>query len=242
MKSFFLVIIALLILSPYVSAQKRFSKTYPANRNVRLQLMNRSGTVTVLGWERNEVRITAQMEAPSAKIEPEVSNESLLINVVRDNQGRGDVGDVNFEVRVPFNSTVDIETKMGNLTVRDVSGSMVRAKISLEGDISLSNIKSTTVMADNMVGDIFFDGELQQGGTYRFNLTRGEINIRIPFTSSFRLAATAPSSRNIELGSFSTGGGLSFVSEGRKVIGNVGDGRASLTILNKRGNISFIKR
>ncbi len=45
-----------------VSAQKKFSKTYPASKNVRLQLTNRSGTVTVEGWDRPEIRISAYME------------------------------------------------------------------------------------------------------------------------------------------------------------------------------------
>ena len=241
MKLFLLTLIAFLLFSPAISAQKRFSKSYPASRNITMRLINRSGTITVIGWNRNEVKVTAQMEAPAAKIVPDVSNDDLTINVVRDNQGRGDVGDVNFEIKVPFNSAVDIETKMGNLTVRDVSGSMVRAKISLEGDITLSNVNVNTVMADNGIGDIFFDGDLQTGGTYRFNLTRGNVNVRIPFTASFRLVATASDSRSIELGSFSNPG-LSFVSQGRKLVGSVNDGRASMTILNKRGTISFIAR
>lgn len=241
MKSFLLLFFAFLIFSPAGWAQKRFSKTYPASRNITMRLINRSGTITVIGWQRNEVKISALMEEPAAKIIPEATNDNLTINVVRDNQGRGDVGDVNFEVRVPFDSAVDIETKMGNLTVRDVSGAMVRAKISLEGDISLSNVKVNTIMADNGIGDIFFDGELQTGGTYRFNLTRGNINVRIPFTSSFKLVATTSDARNIDLGSFSNSG-LNFFSDGRKLVGSVGDGRASMTILNKRGGIAFIRR
>ncbi|HMF57856.1 MAG TPA: hypothetical protein VK619_16050, partial [Pyrinomonadaceae bacterium] len=59
--------------------------------------------------------------------------------------------------------------------------------------------------------------------------------------SDFRLSATAPMSRRIMLGTFSNGS-LSFIGEGRKVVGNVGDGRASLTILNQRGSISFLPR
>ncbi|MEP6923179.1 MAG: DUF4097 family beta strand repeat-containing protein [Pyrinomonadaceae bacterium] len=232
-----------LIMSPTIaSAQKRFSKTYSASRNIRLQLTNRSGTITVSGWERNEVRVTAQMEAPAAKIVPDSTSEALVINVVRDNYGRGDVGSVNFDIKVPVGSTVDIETKMGNLTVRDVSGEMVRANVTSEGDITLSGVKSSSLMANNVTGDIFFDGEFQSGGNYRFSTTRGNINLRIPFNSSFRMIATAPSTRNIDLGAFSNNG-LNFISsDGRRVVGNVNGGESSLTLTSQRGSISFIKR
>lgn len=241
MKACLLIIFASLIFSPAVWAQKQFSKTYRTNRNVRLQLTNLTGTVTVIGWQHNQIRVLASMESPTAKILPESSNDYLTINIVRDNQGRGDVGSINFKVWVPYDSAIDIETKMGNLEVRDVSGSMIRAKISTDGDISLSNIKADTVMAESSIGNIFFSGELQSGGTYSFKLTRGDINVHIPFASSFRLSATASDANNFALGPLANSG-LSFTSGGRKVTGSVHDGRANMTILNKRGNIAFILR
>lgn len=224
-----------------VSAQKRFSKTYPASPNVRLQLLNRSGTVTVEGWNRQEVSISAYLEAPAANIEPQSLSGTIYINLVKDNQGRHDVGNVNFTIKVPYSSMVDIETKMGNLSVSNVRGGLVRAHITSDGDIELTNIASGAVSAQNGIGDIFFDGEIQAGGNYRFTSTRGNINLRIPFNSSFRLIATAPSTRSISLGSFS-GGNMRFVGDGRRVVGQSGDGSAALIITNQRGSISFIRR
>ncbi|HNQ16274.1 MAG TPA: hypothetical protein PKM58_11960, partial [Pyrinomonadaceae bacterium] len=75
-------------------AQKRFSKTYPASKTVRLQLTNRSGTVTVEGWNRDQVQISAYLEAPAANIVPQSLSGTILINVVKDNQGRNEVGNV----------------------------------------------------------------------------------------------------------------------------------------------------
>lgn len=229
------------VIPTIILAQKRFAKNYPASRNIRLQLTNRSGTVTVSGWDRDQVRVTAQMEAPAANIVPESSNDNLIINVVRDNYGRADVGSVNFEIKVPFGSTVDIETRMGNLTVRDISGEMVRAGVTSEGDITLSGVKSSSVMANNVTGDIFFDGDFKAGGNYRFSTTRGNVNLRIPSNSSFRVIATAPSTRNIDLGAFGNNG-LNFISNGQRVSGNVNGGESSLTLTSQRGSISFIAR
>lgn len=224
-----------------VSAQKEFSRRYPAGKNVRLELSNRTGTVTVEGWDKPEVYIYAYMEKPAANIAPQNLSGKILIDLVKDNQGRNEVGSVNFLIKVPYSAQVNIQTAIGNLSVSNVQGILVRAKISTEGDITLTNIGAANVWAENLIGDIFFDGVIQSGGIYRFSSMRGNINLRIPSHSSFQLVATAPSTRNIQLGSFSNSG-LNFVSDGRRVVGKTGDGGASLTVTNQRGSIAFISR
>lgn len=221
-------------------AQKRFSKSYPASENIRLQLMNRSGTITVEGWNKKQVQITAVMEKPVAQIVPRFLNGTIVINVVQDNKGN-EIGDTNFDIKVPYFSSIDIETGIGNLNVSNVQGGLVRAHITTEGDIILTNIGASSVSAENITGDIFYDGAIREDGIYRFTSVRGNINLRIPFQSSFRLVATAPSTRNISLGSFANAG-MSYVGNGRRVVGRVGSGKASLTVTNHRGNISFIRR
>lgn len=223
-----------------VSAQKRFSRNYPAGQNVRMTLTNRSGTVTVEGWNRQEISITASLEAPAASIAPQSLSGTILIDVLRDNQGR-DVGNVNFTIRVPYNAMVDIETRIGNLSVSNVRSGLVRAHITSEGDITLTNIIASAVAAENGLGDIFFDGEILEGGKYRFSSMKGNISLRIPFTSAFRLVATAPSTRNIQLGSFANSD-MAFTSNGRRVVGRYGDGTATLTITNQQGSIKFFSR
>lgn len=231
-------------LSVYVetaSCQRRFSRTFAAGNNVRIQLLNRSGTVTVEGWDKQEVNISAYLEAPAATVAPQSISGTIYINVVKDNQGRNDVGNVNFTIRVPYSSSVDIETLIGNLIVSNIRGGLVRAHITSEGDITLTNIAAGAVSAQNGIGDIFFDGELKNGGSYRFISMRGNINVRIPFTSSFRLVATAPSTRNISLGSFSNSN-MNYTGDGRRVVGRFGDGASTLTVTNQRGSISFLNR
>ena len=222
-------------------SQKKFSRTYPAPNNVRLQLMNKSGTVTVEGWNRAEVQIVATLEPPAANVAPQNLSGTIVINLVKDNQSRSDIGNVNFLVRVPYTTMVDIETRMGNLNVSNVRGGLVRARISTEGDITLTNIGASAVSAENVTGDIFYDGDIVAGGTYRFASTRGAINLRIPFNSSFRVVATAPSTRNISLGVFG-GGAINYIGDGRRVVGKFGDGSATLSVTNQQGSISFFRR
>lgn len=220
-------------------AQRNFSRRYPARQNVRLELVNRFGKIEVLAWNKNEIKVTANMDSPVAHFNPAQSEDALVINVVSDNRGRGEIGDVNFQIWVPSNSTVEIVTRRGNIIVRDVTGNRVRAR-SFEGDIELTGIRAAAVMAETTVGNIIFDGQITSGGEYVFSSTQGDISISIPSTSAFRLVATAPS-RSIALGPFPSGG-LNFIGEGRKVVGNIGDGGASLTVTNMRGSINFFRR
>jgi DUF4097 and DUF4098 domain-containing protein YvlB len=235
-----LSVVFFLVSAPEAFAQKKFSKSYPATKNVRLELSNREGTVIVEGWEKDEVRITANLEAPAAIIVPQNLSGKIFINLRKDNQGRDEVGSVNFIIKVPYYASVDIETVIGNLSVTNVTGGSVRANITTDGDITLTNIDANSVSAENGTGDIFFDGEIKAGGNYRFTSMRGNINLRIPFNASFNLIATAPSTRNISLGSFAN---TRFqYGDGRRVVGSVGNGGANLVATNQRGSILFIAR
>lgn len=224
-----------------IAAQKKFSRTYPAGQAVRLKLLNRTGTVTVEGWDRQEVRIEATLEAPAANIAPQSLSGEIVVNLVRDNEGRGEVGNVNFAIRVPYYTMVDIETVIGNLSVSNISSGLVRAHISSEGDIVLLNIGASNVAAENVMGNIFFDGELQDGGTYRFSSVKGDIGLRIPINSSFRVVATAPSTRDIVFYQCQSPD-LTLLGDGRRMIGKCGAGSASLSVTNQRGSIKFFKR
>lgn len=242
----YLVLIAFVIVfscsSPLqISAQQRFSKTYPVPHNSRIVIRNYSGSIRIEVGSRNEIKIYAEMDARSMRLMPEESDDGLTINVMRDNGGRADLGNVNFRIILPANSMVDVETKRGDITVRDITGQMVRAKVTLDGDIELTGLHVATVLAENTMGNILFDGELIAGGTYKLESMKGDINVRIPANSNFWLMALAPATRSIDLGGFV--GNLNF-GDGRRVTGNVGEGRqtSSFTVMNQRGPIFFKRR
>ena len=224
-------------------SQKQLSKRYPAGKKVRVELKNISGTIIVESWNRDEVKVSATMESPTANFAPRLVADGLVIDLMGDNRGRGDVGDVNFKIQVPANSSVDLETRRGDIKVANIRGGLVRAHVSSEGDITLTGISASQVFAQNTIGNIFFDGEFSRGGTYQFQSTKGDISLRIPSDSAFRLVAAAPSKR-IELGPFWNSG---FKTGGvgqryGKFVGDVGDGRSSVMITNFQGSITFIRR
>jgi len=202
-------------------------------------LKNISGTITVESWNKNEIRLTAIIESKKTQVLPRQTDQSLVVDVMSDNRGRGDVGDINFKLQVPVNSYVDLETRSGNINVANIRSGLVRAHVSTEGDIILTNIVATQVVAQNVMGDIFFDGEFESGGNYEFKSNKGNITIRIPGDSAFRLEAASPA-RRIALNDFWNNNLKTH--DGRKYVGDVGDGRSSVSIINFSGQITFMRR
>src|ERR1700752_778836 len=103
-----LFLIILTSFSVSVSAQQRQSRNYPAGKNVRLELRNISGTITVETWAKDEIRIVADMDSKKATFNPRQTESGLVIDIVGDNRGK-DVGDMNFKIQLPARSSVDLE-------------------------------------------------------------------------------------------------------------------------------------
>lgn len=238
--SAFLLIIPLSVASVALG-QRRVSRNFPAGKNVRVELRNMSGTITVESWNRDEIRVTAEMDNGKAAFSPRETESGLVIDIVGDNRGRGDVGDMNFKIQLPARSSVDLETRSGQISVNNVQGELVRAHIWTSGDITLTGVNAGRVFATNTTGDIFFDGEFASGGTYEFKSVKGNITLSLPANCGFRLVATAPN-KEIKMGPFWNANSLKLMSEGRRIIGDVGDGRASVTVTNFQGNINFVRR
>lgn len=222
-----------------VSAQQKISKRYPGGKNVCVELRNIQGTIVVESWNRDEIKLSATIESKKTQMVPQQIDQCLKINVRSDNRGRGDVGDINFKLQVPVNTAVDLETVTGNITVTNIRSGLVRAHVSTEGDIELSNIVASKVVAQNVTGNVFFDGEFLSGGSYDFKSSKGEIQIRIPANSEFRLVASSPA-RKIALNDFWNSNFKT--QDGRKYDGYVGAGRALVSVINFSGQITFLRR
>lgn len=233
-------LLIVLTASSFALAQQKVSKRYPAGKNVRFELKNIIGTITVETWDRDEIAVTALMDSHKATFNPRVTENGLVIDIVGDNRGRSDI-EMNFKIQLPSRSSVDVETKSGQINVRNVQGDLVRAHISTSGDIQLTNISASRVFASNLSGDIFFDGDFTSGGTYEFKSGRGTISLQLPASCGFHLVATSQVKR-ISLGPFWDDKRMQLLGEGQRITGDVGDGRASVTITNYQGEIKFFRR
>ena len=233
-------LILVFVIVPGAFAQQRVSRHYPAGKNVRIELKNLSGTITVETWTKDQIRITASMDKPAVQFNPRQTDTGLVVDIVADNRDRRDVGDVNFRIQVPARSSVDLETRSGQISVSNIQGDLVRAHVWTSGDITLSGVNAGRVFASNTTGNIFFDGEFASGGTYEFKSGQGTITLRLPANCGFRLVATGPA-KKINMGDF-WNPGMKLLGEGRRITGDVGDGRASVSVTNYQGDIKFLRR
>ena len=233
-------ILIVLTASSFAFAQQKVSRRFPAGKNVRFELKNITGTITVETWDRDEIAVTALMDTRKVTFNPRQTESGLVIDIMGDNRGRSDI-EINFKIQLPSRSSVDLETKSGQITVRNVQGDLVRAHISTSGDIQLTNISASRVFASNLSGDIFFDGDFTSGGTYEFKSGRGTISLQLPASCGFHLVATSQVKR-ISLGPFWDDKRMQLLGEGQRITGDVGDGRASVTITNYQGEIKFFRR
>src|SRR5215203_6269385 len=119
-------LVALMSASSTIRAQQQLSKRYPASKNVRIELRNISGTIVVESWNKDEIRLSATIESKKAHVIPRQIDQSFVVDVMSDNRGLGDVGDINFKLQVPVNSNVDLETRRGNISVANIRSGLVR--------------------------------------------------------------------------------------------------------------------
>src|SRR6266550_2693929 len=152
-------ILIIIAASSFTLAQQKVSRRFPAGKNVRFELKNVTGTITVETWQRDEIMVTALMDNRKATFNPRQTDTGLVIDIVGDNRGRGDIGDMNFKIQLPVRSSVDLETRSGQINVSNIQGDLVRAHIWTSGDIQLLGVNAARVFASNTSGDIFFHGE-----------------------------------------------------------------------------------
>lgn len=142
-----------------------FHYAYPLKAGGRLALENFNGSVEILSWEKEEVRITgvkyARTEADLRELKIEVSSaaDAIRIRTVRPAERRGSMG-ARYVVRVP--RQVELERVLnanGSIRLEEIRGSS-RLETS-NGSISLRRIEgpveaktsNASITADRLAGD-----------------------------------------------------------------------------------------
>ena len=115
---------------------------------------------------------------------------------------------------------------------------------STSGDITLENVAQPRLSANTTSGIITMTGRLAPRGSYDFNTFSGDVILKIPADSSFKLSARA------QQGDITTDFAIRSASdedsrnllEGRRLTGTVGTGDASLTLQTFSGTVRLQKR
>ena len=212
-------------------ASYRFERTYALGRAVHLTISNFSGEITVIGSPRKDlmVRATAPTYLP---IEERVVGESIDLSVKQTPLVvRGD-----FEVLVPPDTSLTLRNKRGKVSVKGVTGHVTVD--SGEGDVKLTEVRGPSIEVKVIGGDIFFDGDFAGAGPYTFQSMRGDIDLTVPSTTAFSIAARALK-QGINLSDFQLN---QFTQQSRSIYGTHLRGGPRLAITAYDGHILLHKK
>lgn len=212
----------------------KFERTYSTQGLAHLTLSNVNGKIHVTGWDKKTISVRSNAE-PAVTIEDQVVGDDITISVKRDllRLRRSD-----FEVFVPLNTSLVLKSFMGDIEVDGVAGHV--SINSIDSNVRLVGLNSPSVDVRVTSGDVFFDGQLHDGGSYNLQSIKGDIDVTLPGATSFSLNARALS-ENINLGGFLNN--LSRSTRGAKgVSGTYLNGNSRLTLTAFAGRILLHKK
>lgn len=184
---------ALTLASPLL-AQTPVDRTVatPATGQVRIQ--NLAGEVRVVGWDRQEVRVTGTLGRGTERLDVQTSGNDVSVEVVLPRDA-DDVGESNLEVRVPSRKSVQVRGTSANLSVQGVTGSVDLNSTS--GNVQVAG-SPASVRAMSTSGNVVVDatttkveanstsGSVRVAGSARESVTAAAVS------GSVQVAAAAP--------------------------------------------------
>ena len=228
-------VIAIAVLLPIVAAGSevsyRFEKTYAVSRPAHLTISNFSGEITAIGSGRKDLFVRANAVA-HLPIEESIAGDSIEIWVKQSPL----TIKADFEVLVPAETSLTLRNKRGKINVQGVTGHVTVD--SGEGDVRLTETRAPSVEVKVLAGDVFFDGDFPGVGPYTFQSMRGDIDLTVPSTTSFSVAARALK-QAINLSDFPLN---QFTQQSRSVYGTHLRGGPRLAITAYDGHILLHKK
>ncbi|HXG95423.1 MAG TPA: DUF4097 family beta strand repeat-containing protein [Blastocatellia bacterium] len=218
------------------SEPARFERTYTPQGTAHLTISNVNGFIHVTAWNKRAISVSAT-NASSLAIEDRMVGNDITITVKRSLKSLA-LGRADFEVMVPAETSLTLKNNMGDIEVRRVAGHITVD--SFNSDVRLADVRSSAVDVKITTGDIFFDGQLREGGSYALQSLKGNIDITVPAATPFDLNARSLSG-DISLGDFvSSFSGNTRAQRG--IIGSYLNGGPRLTVTAYAGRIVLHKK
>jgi DUF4097 and DUF4098 domain-containing protein YvlB len=211
-----------------------FNKTFSVSPETsRLEVVNQTGAIKVSAPNPSASKITinARQADGDARVDATQSSEG---NVKVEVSGRGIT---DFEISVPPSTTLDLLTYKGAISVADLTGS-VRARITTEGNIQFTGLRSPKVEASSTGGNVIFNGELLPDGDYQLKSLSGKVDVTFPSNADFKLSASSHSGV-IDLGGFP----MKFERQSNQLVeAAYGAGRAKVFLWTQEGSIHLHRK
>jgi DUF4097 and DUF4098 domain-containing protein YvlB len=196
------VVAAALLLAQAAGAEE-IQKRLQADPRGAVIIANVAGDVQVIGWDRNEVQVVAELADERQRLDFKSSGGRTTIEVVLP-RGRINHGSTDLVVHVPRNSSLETNTVSADQTIKDVRGAQrlvavsgmiqtelfndevqvrnVSGEIAVRGHGGKGSLRARTVSGDMRLQDIGPEIELET--------VTGDMNVRVGELSRARIKTT----------------------------------------------------
>lgn len=254
------------------TVKDRFQQTFPLEAGGTVTLDNVNGGVTIEAWDRNEVMVVADKEV-KAKTDEAARKAMQQVRIqVGKGAGRLDIVtklpkrdsgfldwmtgnnvniNVKYQVKVPRNATLDIETVNGGVrlagthgkaTVETTNGALtidgVHGNLDLEttnGGITVTR-SAGAVEASTTNGGIEVElTEVPDGSDLSFETTNGGVTVRLP--RDIRVSLDAATSNGRVSSDFDVEGAQS--KSRRRLSGDINGGGGKLRVRSTNGSVKI---
>lgn len=146
MRSLFYGLVALLIAQS--AASESIERTIDASPRGEVEIVNVSGEVRVIGWDRAQVQLRAELDPDVEEVEFERNGELTRIRVKLPNDGNGGSGDL--LVHVPRASALSVKTVSASQTIEGVRGEQRLQSVSgsIETQVFAEDFQAKTVSGE----------------------------------------------------------------------------------------------
>lgn len=197
MKRAAFILMAILAVPAWLAAQTPVDERRDAAADGVVEIENLAGSVRIIGWDRNEVEVTGELDGASQELEIDKDDDHISIEVVIMEGHHEDIEGADIEVRVPRGSQLEVETVSATIEVSGVSGALeissVAGDITVEGDsrkVELATVSSDITLKDgenledgeleSVSGDIHVEAAFGKRGSFDFQTVSGDIVLLVP--------------------------------------------------------------
>jgi len=229
---------------------EHFEQTYPLSANGVVSVSNVNGSISIDGWERNEVKLeytkTADSRERLSRVEIRISAQPDRFSVETDygNSGnnRGWHGDgkltVEYRLMVPRGAVLsEIETVNGSASIANLVNIM---KVSaVNGSVSANNIRGTAKLS-TVNGEVRADFDrLEAGSKISLETVNGKVNLLLPSDANATLKADSVN------GNITNDFGLPVRKGkyvGRDMYGRLGNGDVQIRLESVNGGLTVSRK
>lgn len=138
-----------------LAAQERVDETRAAPADGSVEIRNVAGSITIAGWDREEVRVTGTLDRDVEGLAIDRSGPRTRIEVRLPGNRDGRDVSADLEIRVPRGSGVTVSGVSAGISVREVDGELDLKTVSGAVDVGPG---SGSVRAESISGQVRVDG------------------------------------------------------------------------------------